>query len=331
MLKLSYIVPFYNGQDTILRSMESIYAIGLPEDKWEIIVVDDKSPVTAESVLGDFVARHGNIRIVRHDVNKRQGGAKNTGIRLAKGKYIAFADQDDVIQAENARVALEFAVTHDVDMLACRYTIQNEDGSLREDGLNKGDGELMNGKKFCETYFNPGCHLAPWANLYKREFLKRVGHPYEENVVMEDSDWIAWHWIHADKVGICNKSIYRWIMNPGSITHSMSYINRADWIKFGYRKIRDAQLYRELSPSFADLMETDGRYNINGGMKKIWQVDNYRMFYCHLGDTLPKIQMMKWHGVVKVLICYPRLAMCFIYPIGSLLKCVNYARHRICK
>ena len=324
-------MPFYNGQDTILHSLESIYAIGLPEEEWEIIVVDDKSPVTAESVLGDFVSLHGNIRIVRHEVNKRQGGAKNTGIRLAQGQYIAFADQDDVIQTENARVALEFAVAHDVDMLACHYMIRNEDGSLREDGLSKGDKDLMSGKEFCETYFNPGCHLAPWANLYKREFLMRIARPYEEHVVMEDSDWIAWHWIHAERVGIFNQSIYTWVMNSGSITHSTNYINRADWIKFGYRKIRDARLYKELSPVFASIMENDGRQNIIGGMKKLWKVDNYRMFYRHLGDTLPKIQKMDWHGIAKVLICFPILSICLLYPIGSLLKCVNYARHKISK
>ena len=323
MIKVSYILPFYNGQDTILRSLESIYAIGLPEDEWEIIVVDDKSPVSAESVLGDFVERHGNIRIVRHEVNKRQGGAKNTGIRLAHGQYIAFADQDDVIQAENARAALEFAMKHDVDMLACHYTIQKENGSLREDGLNTADGELMNGKKFCETYFNPGCHLAPWANLYKREFLKRVWHPYEENVVLEDADWIAWHWIHAEMIGICNKSIYTWVMNPGSITHSLNYINRADWVLYGYRKVRDAEIYRPLSSIFADTMTM-----IIGGMKKMWKVDNYYKFYRHLDPILPDLQKIKWQGITRVLINNPTLSLIFMYPMGLLLKLMNYARYK---
>ncbi len=93
-LKISYIVPFCNGQDSILNSLNSIYDIGLPEEEFEVIVVDDRSPISAESAIEDFVSQHNNIRVVRHNVNKRQGGAKNTGIRLAKGQYIAFADQD---------------------------------------------------------------------------------------------------------------------------------------------------------------------------------------------------------------------------------------------
>lgn len=225
MMKISYIVPFYNGQDPILNSLSSIYAIGYAEDEFEVIVVDDRSPISAESAIGDFVSQHSNIRVVRHEVNKRQGGAKNTGICLAKGQYIAFADQDDVIQAENARLALEFALRNDVDMLACQYDILKEDGQVRHDGISKGDGMIVTGKEFCENYFMTGYNLAPWANLYKREFLLRINHPYEENVVMEDSDWIAWHWIHAEKVGIFNKPIYTWIMNPLSITHTARIIS----------------------------------------------------------------------------------------------------------
>ena len=331
MLKVSYILPFYNGQDSILRSLDSLYAIGLPEEEWEIIVVDDKSPVTAESVLRDFEAKHSNIRVVRHEVNKRQGGAKNTGIRLAKGQYIAFADQDDVIQAENARLALEFALKNDVDMLACQYDILKEDGQVRHDGISKGDGMIVTGKEFCENYFMTGYNLAPWANLYKREFLKKIARQYEENVVMEDSDWIAWHWIHADKVGIFNKPIYTWVMNPLSITHSQSYINRADWIKFGYRKIRDAQLYRDLSPEFAALMENDGRDNIIGGMNKVWKVDNYQKFYRHLGDTLSEIQEMRWSGVTRFMINHPKMSILILSVVGPILKMINYVRYKIKK
>lgn len=328
MLKITYIVPFYNGQDSICRCLDSIYAIGLLEDEFEVIVVDDRSPISAESAIEDFVSQHSNIRVVHHNVNKRQGGAKNTGIRLARGQYIAFADQDDTILADNAHDALVFALKNDVDILACQYDILKEDGQVRHDGISKGDGLIVTGKEFCENYFMTGYNLAPWANIYKREFLLRINHPYEENVVMEDSDWIAWHWIHAKRVGLFNKPIYTWIMNPSSITHSQHYINRADWVKFGYRKVRDAEMYRPLSSIFADTMTIDGRNNVISGMRKIWKVDNYYKFYRHLGSILSELQKMRWKGLTKWLINYPSLSVMFLYPIGSFLKLLNYARYK---
>ena len=48
---LSYIIPFYNGQDTIRRALESIYAIDVEERNFEVIVVDDYSPQPAEEAL----------------------------------------------------------------------------------------------------------------------------------------------------------------------------------------------------------------------------------------------------------------------------------------
>ena len=284
-MQISYIIPFYNGQDSIRQCLDSILSIDLPKSDYEIIIVDDCSPVSAQSILAEYIAKYSNIQIVRHEVNKRQGGAKNTGIRLAKGQYIAFADQDDTIIINNSLIALEHAIDKQVDMLACHYTIQKENGQMVEHGINNGDKQVLSGKDFCEQYFVTGYNLAPWANLYRREFLLQVARPYEENVVMEDSDWIAWHWIHADKVGILNIPIYTWVMNPTSITHSQHYINRADWIKYGYRKICDAHSYKSKSSKFSEIMENDGRQNIIGGMKKIWKVDNYFKFYQHLASS----------------------------------------------
>lgn len=327
IMQISYIIPFYNGQYTIHRCLDSILAIGLDKNELEIIIVDDYSPIPAESVLCDYLTRYENIRVIRHKENKRQGGAKNTGISVAQGIYIAFADQDDTIVPANTKAALDFALQYEVDMLACHYIIQKEDGQLREDGIYKGNRQIMSGQDFCEQYFTTGYNLAPWANLYRREFLHKIAHPYEENVVMEDSDWIAWHWIHAKKVGIFNLPIYTWIMNPTSITHSQHYINRADWIKYGYRKIRDAQSYKDKSILFAETMIEDGKQNIIKGMMKVWKVDNYCKFYRHLGSTLSELQTMHWDGIVKFLINYPKLSCLLLYPIGSLLKIVNHARY----
>ena len=260
-----------------------------------------------------------------------RGGAKKTGLNAEIGKYVAFADQDDMIQPKNVFAALEFAHQNDVDMLACHFDILNEDGQICEKGIDVGDGLIMDGKGFCERFFQTGCNLAPWANLYKRKFLLDAAHPFEENVVMEDADWIAWHWIHAGKVGIFNRSIYTWIMNPASITHSQHYVNRADWIKYGYRKMRDAQSYYSLSTSFADKMMEDGKNNISGGMKRLWKVDNYFKFYQHLGTILQELQKMKWTGIVKVFINYPRLSQLFLFTIGSSFKLLSFAKNKLLK
>lgn len=328
-MKLTYIIPFYNGANSITTCLDSIYETNLSLGEFEIIVVDDCSPVSAEKVLHCYIPSHPNLRIIRHDKNKRQGGAKNTGIQAAKGQYIAFADQDDVIVSGNLVSALSQAIEQGVDMLACHYYIQREDGTIREDGINTENGLCMSGREFCETHFVTGYNLAPWANLYRREYLLHVNRPYEENVVMEDSDWIAWHWIHAKKVGINNHPIYTWIMNPDSITHSQHYINRADWIKFGYRKMRDAEMYSHLSKQFSDTMFNDGKENVRGGFLKLWKVDSYFKFYEHLGKSvLSSLQAMSWTLPVRVFILHPRITCLILYPVGGIMKVINNIRYK---
>lgn len=326
MIQISFILPFYDGADTVFSALGSINAMHMNPSDLEVIIIDDCSPISAESILYNYVEANPNVRIIRHETNKRQGGAKNTGIQAAKGAYIAFIDQDDVINPNHMQTALDFAIQKKVDMLACHYYVKQKDGELREEGAEKGNGELMSGKYFCEHYFQTSYNLAPWANLYNRDFLSRIARPFEENVVMEDSDWVAWHWIHAKKVGIYNKPIYTWIMNPLSITHSQHYINRADWIKYGYRKIRDSKTFANISPAFSKIMLADGEYNIIGGMKNAWKVDNYRLFYRHLEPILPALQKMKWPGLVKILINYPVLSVLILSILGPILKsyCAKY-------
>ena len=200
MVSVSFIIPFYNGDATILRCLQSIYSIGMKEDEYEIIIVDDCSPIPAELVLADISHLHSNLKIIRHDVNKRQGGAKNTGIKVSSGKYLVFADQDDYIIPNNLFSAIKKTLISECDMCACRFFIVSEDGTMKEVGANLSEETTTTGKCYCESYFDAGKCLAPWSYVYRRDFLLSLSHPMEENVLMEDSDWVAWHLFFAKKV-----------------------------------------------------------------------------------------------------------------------------------
>lgn len=188
----------------------------------------------------------------------------------------------------------------------------------------------MTGRDFCENFFNPGFNLAPWANLYRRDYLNRVNHPFEENVLMEDADWVAWHWIHANSVGIWNHSIYYWVMNPKSITHSQSYMNRADYIKFGLRKMRDAKEFEQLSPGFSEVMYMDGYNNVQSTFRKIWKIDSYSCFYKHIGDSILKeLRDIEWRTPVSFYVNHPKISCIILNIIGPLLRASNFVRSHL--
>jgi len=88
---VSVIIPTYNRAHTIIRAIESI--LKQTYQDFEIIVVDDGSTDSTNKVIYSF--KDARIRYTRHEHNKGEAAARNTGIKRAKGKFIAFQDSDD--------------------------------------------------------------------------------------------------------------------------------------------------------------------------------------------------------------------------------------------
>lgn len=89
--KVSVIIPTYNRAHLIGRALKSV--LNQTYQNFEIIVIDDGSTDNTEEIVKSFSGER--IRYIRHKVNKGYPAALNTGIKAAKGKYIAFQDSDD--------------------------------------------------------------------------------------------------------------------------------------------------------------------------------------------------------------------------------------------
>ena len=317
-IKLSYIILFYNGQDTIHHCLDSILASGLDRNEYEIIIVDDCSPISAESVLCDYLTRYENIRVIRHKENKRQGGAKNTGISVAQGIYIAFADQDEIIPANNGvKKALDFAISTDVDILACKYSYLYKSGECREFGWKVENEYVATGKEFCEQYFDAGICVCPWQYLYKRFFLLEQDYPFAENVLLEASDWVEWHLIHAKKVAFVPELIYQWNVLEQSTSHQRTAKHAASWVQLGYRKFTMSTSIRSISTTYADKILLDGLQNIEGTILRLWKITGYVDFFPALGNNLLiELRKVRFSKIVNFVFRYPKLTLCYLYLFG---------------
>ena len=89
--KVSVIIPTYNRAHLVGRAIRSV--LNQTYQDFEIIVVDDGSTDNTEEVVKSF--NDPRIRYIRHEENKGAAAARNTGIKAAKGKFIAFQDSDD--------------------------------------------------------------------------------------------------------------------------------------------------------------------------------------------------------------------------------------------
>lgn len=94
--RVSVVIPCYNAAGFIAETLESVFAQRY--DAYEVLVVNDGSPDTPEleAALAPFLSR---LRYI-HQPNRGPGGARNTGIREARGEYVAFLDSDDLWEPE---------------------------------------------------------------------------------------------------------------------------------------------------------------------------------------------------------------------------------------
>ena len=127
MKKLSIIVPVYNAERWLHRCVDSLLNQDLPREDYEIILVDDGSPDGCPKMCDDFVATDSRIKVV-HKPNGGLGSARNAGLEVAKGEYVAFVDSDDYVDAETYATLVAEAEKHNLDAVFNGYTYHYPDG-----------------------------------------------------------------------------------------------------------------------------------------------------------------------------------------------------------
>lgn len=100
MDKLSIVIPVYNTYPYLRECLDSI--ITQTYKNLEIIIVNDASPYEEDdAICREYSEKDERIVYIKHTENKYQGGARNTGINVATGKYITFIDSDDFLLDNN--------------------------------------------------------------------------------------------------------------------------------------------------------------------------------------------------------------------------------------
>jgi len=90
---VSVIIPTYNRAHLIGRAIQSV--LNQTYKDFELIIVDDGSTDNTEDIIKEFQKKDKKINYIRHEKNKGGSAARNTGIKAARGEYIAFLDSDD--------------------------------------------------------------------------------------------------------------------------------------------------------------------------------------------------------------------------------------------
>ena len=178
---VSVIVPVYNRSKSVIEAIQSVLAQSFAD--LELIVVDDAS---SDDLAGSLAAiKDRRLRVLTHAENKGVSAARNTGIREARGKYIAFLDSDDRWLPQKLQYQLDFIQATDESVTAnCTgYRVFNRyhpEGEVRISVPVLARGDLM-----------LGCRVSPGSTLLaQRTVFETVGLFDESLRRLEDWDWL---------------------------------------------------------------------------------------------------------------------------------------------
>ena len=207
MPKVSIIVPVYNVERYIVRSMDSLVNQTLKDI--EIIVVNDGSTDNSKKLIEIYQEKYPNkIKLV----DKENGGlsdARNYGIPHATGEYIAFLDSDDYVELDTYEKMYNKAKEDDSDLVECDFIWEYPDRKKID------TGKIYNNKKEMLTY----ARVVAWNKLIKRSLIEEHKIEFPKGLRYEDVEFTYKLIPFINKFSYVDKPFIHYVQRKGSIAN----------------------------------------------------------------------------------------------------------------
>jgi glycosyltransferase involved in cell wall biosynthesis len=299
-VKVSVIVPVFNGEQYLDHCLESLRAQTL--DEIEILVIDDGSTDKSVEKISWHSQRDSRIKLI-YKQNSGVSDTRNVGLTEARGQYIGFVDADDWVDPKMYETMYQQAVNLNVDIVRCGLTMNREDGSLMEeitlpysqdipyinDEVWSKFIKLLIGTSFKEANLRYDKSLAGYScvHLYDRKLLTAYNIKFDTQLkVYEDLLFNLTAYSHAKAVGIRNEPCYHYRQNSLSacnrykpdlehtqelmVRHIMNFI-KENQLDDEYRR---ALHYRIFFDTLWALSNIFSRYNLEPWKTKSKRVKN---------------------------------------------------------
>lgn len=212
----------FNTAPFMPRCMETLLEQDIPHEEYEIILVDDCSSDNSLEMAKEYATRYKNIRVCAHETNKGLAAARNTGIDVAKGRYLCFVDPDDYVEKNSFAALLQQMDDEQLDMLRFNYQKVDEEYNNVPDSEIEArfdyTPQLMTGTDFLAYRLGIGCYV--WAYIYLLEFIKNTGIRFFEGCFFDDTPWLPRILQQAQRVNVTPVRHQYYLQRTGSMVHS---------------------------------------------------------------------------------------------------------------
>lgn len=225
---LSFVIPIYNAEKKIERCISSLHEIQNPYV--EFVLVNDGSTDNSLKMCRQYAEMDRRF-VIFDQTNSGSSAARNKGLELSRGKYIAFVDADDYIQSHEYEAIIHQLKDCNYDWIAFDFTII-EKGELllqRQDFLQEGD----NPKEVVFESFIHGNANSVFSHIYSADIIRINDIRFPEDIKMGEDAFF-----NARYIQVASTFLYMSVLpyvydndNDFSITHTMKLDYLQDYIK----------------------------------------------------------------------------------------------------
>ena len=267
---ISVIVPVYKVEKYLYKCIDSI--INQTYKNIEIILVDDGSPDNCGKICDEYAKKDERVKVI-HKENGGLSDARNAGLNISKGKYIAFVDSDDYVSEQMLEVMHDKILEDGTDMIISSYHNVNENGDLLNEPIDIKEGVFTEKEILKQISWKQcGYYVVVWDKLYRKEIFDNIRFP----VAKLHEDEFVLHKIlqKCNKISCISMPLYYYVKHKESIMHNEYSIKRLDAIEAHIERIKYL-LNLDISEAIEYSVETVLSVFLNGYMKlNLNYVDN---------------------------------------------------------
>ena len=223
---ISVIIPVYNVAPYLREALDSV--INQSYGNLEILIIDDGS-TDGSGAICDKYQCDSRVKVI-HQENNGLSAARNAGLDIMTGEYVAFLDSDDAYHKDYMRKMLDCIVREKSDIVICRYLACHTVNKMNHDMKGRISPKALQGKydkvEAIQAVFHGDINTSVWNKFYKRNIWETNRFPVGRNY--EDIEVTYKNFYVCESIYLMDEFLYFYRKHPESITNTHTIENIQD-------------------------------------------------------------------------------------------------------
>lgn len=220
MPKVSVVVPVYNAEKYLQECVSSILSQTLSD--LELILVDDGSTDSSPALCDQYAAKDARVKVI-HQANAGVSVARNCGLKIAAGEFVAFVDSDDFVDKNMYSMMVATAESENAPLVVCSgfyYSNMHKNRISPERNTkiqSKSSAEFV-GNWLWTSNETTVLFTVVWNKIYRRDFFAEELH-FEDLRIHEDEEFSTRLYLKDFRIAFVDEAFYYYRANQQSITY----------------------------------------------------------------------------------------------------------------